>query len=199
MASLSRLLTIVGMWWFASGPIGFGKIWVLGLTPGLGLTLFLILLFLVVKDPQTQSSQISVKPHLIHAEFRKAWMPFFCRSGHPVVTVDQFLDLIGHLLPLKPHFDFPWISGRDLQEVAKAKKSTSGGLDGWAWNELKTLPLPWFSGLAILLELLETTGVWPQGLLDACIAIIPKRLMVILPLLVRGPLLFNRLYIGFCL
>ena len=33
--------------------------------------------FLVVKDPLTQSSQILVEPHLIDAEFRKAWMPFF--------------------------------------------------------------------------------------------------------------------------
>ena len=55
--------------------------------------------FLFVKDPQTQSSQIWVEPHLIDAEFRKAWMPFFCRSGHLVVTVDQFLDFVGHLLP----------------------------------------------------------------------------------------------------
>ena len=54
------------------------------------------------------------------------------------------------------------------------KKSTAGGLDGWAWNEIKALPLPWLSGLAILLELVETNGVWPQGLLDACIAMIPK-------------------------
>ena len=48
--------------------------------------------------------------------------------------------------------DLPGITRRDLQEVAKAKKSTAGGLDGWAWNEVKALPLPWFSGLAILLE-----------------------------------------------
>ena len=32
--------------------------------------------FLVVKDPQTQSSLL-VEPHLIDAEFRKAWMPLF--------------------------------------------------------------------------------------------------------------------------
>ena len=44
----------------------------------------------------------------------------------------------------------------------------------WAWNEVKALPLPWFSGLAILLELVERAGVWPQGLLDAYIAMIPK-------------------------
>ena len=31
------------------------------------------------------------------------------------------------------------------------------------WNETKALPLAWFSGLAILLNLLETTAVWPQG------------------------------------
>ena len=36
------------------------------------------------------------------------------------------------------------------------------------------LPLPWFSGLAILLELVESTGTWPQGLLDAYIAMVPK-------------------------
>ena len=130
--------------------------------------------FLVVKDPQTQSSRILVEPHLIDAEFRKAWTLFFCRSGHPVVTPDQFLDFVGHLLPQEPYLDLPGITGRDLQEVARVKESTAGGLDGWAWNEIKALPLPWFSGLAILLELVETTGVWPQGLLDAYIALIPK-------------------------
>ena len=72
------------------------------------------------------------------------------------------------------YLDLPRVAGRDLQEVARAKKSTAGGLDGWAWNELKALPLPWFSGLAILLELVESTGNWPQGLLDAYIAMIPK-------------------------
>ena len=58
--------------------------------------------------------------------------------------------------------------------MACAKKSTAGGLDGWAWNEFKALPLPWFSGLATLLELVESTGVWPLGLLDAYIAMIGK-------------------------
>ena len=42
--------------------------------------------FLVIKDPQTESSRILVEPHLFDAEFRKAWMPFFCRFGHPDIT-----------------------------------------------------------------------------------------------------------------
>ena len=61
-----------------------------------------------------------------------------------------------------------------MQEVAKSKKSTLGGLDGRVWNEVKALPLPWFSGLAISLELVESTGVWPQCLLDTFFAMIPK-------------------------
>ena len=80
------------------------------------------------------------------------------------VSTEQFLDFIGHFLPQENYLDLPLITGRDLQEVARAKKATAGGLDGWAWNEVKALPLPWFSGLAILLELVESTGTWPQGL-----------------------------------
>ena len=63
-------------------------------------------------------------------------MPFFCRSGRPVVTPEQFLDFVGHLLPQEPYLDLVRISGRVLQVVARAKKSLAGGLDGWAWNEI---------------------------------------------------------------
>ena len=35
-------------------------------------------------------------------------------------------------------------------------------------------PLPWFPGLAVLLELVETSGTRPQGLLGAYIAMISK-------------------------
>ena len=40
--------------------------------------------------------------------------------------------------------------------------------------KLRHFHCPGFSGLAILLELVETGGVWPQGLLNAHIAMIPK-------------------------
>ena len=106
--------------------------------------------------------------------FVKPGCLFFCRSGHPVVSVDQFLHFVGHILLQEATLELPRISGRELQEVALAKKSTAAGLDGWAWNEVKALPLSWFSGFTFLLELVETTGVWPRGLLDAKIAMIPK-------------------------
>ena len=53
-------------------------------------------------------------------------------------------------------------------------RSTAGGLGEWAWNELEALPLPWLSGLAVLLDLVEITGIWPQVHLDAKIAMITK-------------------------
>ena len=105
------------------------------------------------------TSQILVEPHLVDAEFREAWMPFFSRSGHPVVTVDQFLSFVGSHLPQEAELRLPPISGRDLQEVARAKRSTAGGLDGWARDEVKALPLPWFSALAILLNMVESTDI----------------------------------------
>ena len=48
-----------------------------------------------------------------------------------------------------------------------------GGVDGWAWNEVKALSLSWF-GLAPVLRQSESAGNWPQGLLDAYSAMIPK-------------------------
>ena len=59
-------------------------------------------------------------------------------------------------------------------EVVRRKKATAGSLDGWMWRELNALPPPWFDGLARILRLVEEQGIWPEGLLDAYIALIPK-------------------------
>ena len=48
------------------------------------------------------------------------------------------------------------------------------GLDGWGWKDLKALPVSWYEGVADFLRLVEEDGRWPQGLLDAYIAMIPK-------------------------
>ena len=66
------------------------------------------------------------------------------------------------------------LTGEELYEVAMAKKSTAGGLDGWAWNEIKALSSSWFVGLALVPRQIEAAGRWPQGLLDAFFAMIPK-------------------------
>ena len=61
-----------------------------------------------------------------------------------------------------------------LADVVQRKGATACSLDGWGWRELKALPVSWFDELARILILVEHTGVWPDGLLDAYIAIVPK-------------------------
>ena len=41
-------------------------------------------------------------------------------------------------------------------------------------GELKVLPVSWYDELARILTKVEDIGVWPEGLLDAYIAMIPK-------------------------
>ena len=97
-----------------------------------------------------------------------------CRISVGLATqCSRFLRFVDPFLSQEPILDLPRVTGQDLSDVAKAKKSTVGGL-GWAWNEIESLLPAWFSGLAILLNMVETTAVWPQGLLDAFFAMIPK-------------------------
>ena len=109
-----------------------------------------------------------MEPHLIDAEFRKAWMPFLCQSGHPVVTVDQFLTFVDPFLPQEAVIDLPRITGEDLLEVAGAKRSTAGGMDG---PGMRSSPCPF---LGFLINVVELTGDWLHGLLDVFFAMIPK-------------------------
>ena len=70
-------------------------------------------------------------------------MPNFRREGHPVVSPHAFLEFVG----------VPMLTREKLHDVAMAKKSTAGGLDGWAWNEVKALSSSWFVELAQVLKL----------------------------------------------
>ena len=64
--------------------------------------------YLVCKPQDSPNgSGILVQPALVDAHFRKAWMPYFRREGHPVVTVQAFLDFVGDHLPQKPFLDLP--------------------------------------------------------------------------------------------
>ena len=77
-------------------------------------------------------------------------------------------------MPVLPEVELPRLTGCLLAEVVRKKKVTAGGLDGWGWREFKVLPVSWFDGLARILSCVEDFGVWPDGLLDAYTAMIPK-------------------------
>ena len=53
-------------------------------------------------------------------------------------------------------------------------QATASVLDGWAWHEMKALLLPSFTRLALILRRIDTLGKWPEVLLDAYVAIIPR-------------------------
>ena len=158
MISSRRLSFLVGILGFVSGLGAFGRIQIPDRMFGCGLILFLLFLSLLSRILRLSHLAFWLNLILLMLSFVKLGCLFFCRSG----------------LPQELNLDLSRTTGRHLQEVARAKKSTVGGLDGWAWNEIKALPLPWFSGLAVILKLVETTGIWPQGLLDAFFALIPE-------------------------
>ena len=113
-------------------------------------------------------------PDQIDAEFRKAWLPYFCRSGQRETSLDDFGFEVDGWLLLLPEVQLPRLTGQMLADVVQRKGVTAGGLDGWEWRELKVFPVSWFDGLARILTKVEDIGVWPDGYLDAYIAMIPK-------------------------
>ena len=119
-------------------------------------------------------SGVLADPARIDEEFRKAWLPYFCRSGQRETSLDEFNDECVGWLPRLDEFFLPTLTGDMLFQVVKRKSSTAGSLDGWGWRELKVLPVAWFDGLAKILTRVEEIGVWPDGLLDAYITMIPK-------------------------
>ena len=90
------------------------------------------------------------------------------------VDLDAFGAVAEELTPLLDEVQFSFLSGDMLHDAVQEKKPTAGSLDGWGWREFKTLPVAWFDRLASILALVELEGVWPDGLLDAYIAMIPQ-------------------------
>ena len=70
-------------------------------------------------------------------------------------------------------FELPRLTGLMLADVVLRKSATAGSLDGWGWRELNVLPVAGYDELARIRTMVEDTGVCPDGLLDAYIALIP--------------------------
>ena len=134
-------------------------------------------------------------PAWIDEEFRKAWLPYFCPSGQREASLEEVAEEVDGWLPLLPVISLPHLTGEMLAGVVRRKGATAGSLDGWGWRELKVLPVAWYDGLVRILSKVEDTGVWPDGLLDAYIAMIPEtdgdattlgqRLLSVLPIVYR--------------
>ena len=111
---------------------------------------------------------------LIDELFRNAWLLYFCGAGRRVADPFVFDAEVGGWLPTLSKVEFLPLVGQDLFDVVQKKKPTAGSLDGWGWRELKGLPLARFDCPAIILSRVKLDGIWPEGLLDPYIAMIPQ-------------------------
>ena len=139
------LLFIDGMSLLGVGEIGFGRIHLFTRISGLGLIWFSLLPFLQC-DPHLSpgGSGVLSDPSRIDEEFRKAWLPYFCRSGQREASLEEFDDEVEGWLPLLPEVSLPCLTGQMLADVVQHKSATAGSLDGWGWRELKVLPVFWY-------------------------------------------------------
>ena len=111
-------------------------------------------------------SGVIADPALKDARFREAWLPYFCRTIRGAADLYDFsAEVDGGWLPVLDVFHLPLLTGEKRSRLVVL---TAG------WRELKALPPPWCEGLARILRLVEEQGVWPEGLLDVYIAMIPK-------------------------
>ena len=99
-------------------------------------------------------------PSRIDEEFRKALLPYFCRSGQREASLEEFNSEVEGWLPLLPEVSLPCLTGQMLADVVQGKSATTGSLYGWGWRELKVLPVSWYDGLARILTKVEDTGGW---------------------------------------
>ena len=90
-------------------------------------------------------SGVLADPARIDEEFRKAWLPFFCRSGQREASLEEFNLEVEEWLPLLPDFSLPRLTGQVLADVVQRKGASASSLDGWGWRELKVLPASWLA------------------------------------------------------
>ena len=70
-------------------------------------------------------------PTQIYAEFRKAWLPYFCRSGQRESSHDECGFEVDGWLPILPEIHLPRLTGQMLAAVVLHKGVSAGSLDGW--------------------------------------------------------------------
>ena len=66
-------------------------------------------------------SGVLADPAGIDEEFRKAWLPYFCRSGQREASLEEFDREVDGWLPLLPEVYLPRLTGQMLADVVQRK------------------------------------------------------------------------------
>ena len=121
-------------------------------------------------DPRLtpRGSGVLADPARIGEEFRKAWLPYFCRSGQREASLEEFALEVEGWLPVLPVVGLPQLTGEMLEGVVRRESAAVGSLHDWEGGRrgervLKVLPVAWFDELARILTEVEELGVRPEG------------------------------------
>ena len=98
----------------------------------------------------------------------------FVEMGTLLSPLRPFLILLGIIFHRRPFWIFPFLLVRSFLKLPWPRNPLLGVLIAGLGMRLKLFSLSWFFGLASVLRQIEAAGRWPQGLLDAYIAMIPK-------------------------
>ena len=61
-------------------------------------------------------------PDVIDEQFRRAWLPFFCKADRGVADSSVFDAEVGGWLPTLSEVEFPPLVGQDLYDVVPRNK-----------------------------------------------------------------------------
>ena len=118
----------------------------------------------------------------IDEQFRKVWLPFLCRACRGSVDLPAFNTEAGGWLPRLDEVDSPSplfslpppSSGLSFMMSFSVRNLLLVALMVGGWRDLKAISVSWFDWFAVIFSRIELDGVWPDGLLDAYIAMSPK-------------------------
>ena len=95
-------------------------------------------------------------------------------SGQRDTVLEEFTREVDGWLPFCLRFLCLGLLGRCLLRLFIVRVLLLVAWMAGGWREFKALLVSWFDGLARIFSKVEDTGVWPEGLLDAYSAMIPK-------------------------
>ncbi|KAJ9443234.1 Retrovirus-related Pol polyprotein from type-2 retrotransposable element R2DM [Diplonema papillatum] len=111
----------------------------------------------------------------VDATVRRKWDPVLrMYAGKKEPEFAPFLREYGDFIAQHPCQLGPITADR-LRSIARKKGvQSSCGVDGWRMREVAALPDTILEGFAAVLNEVEETGLWPDGVLDALVTLIPK-------------------------
>ena len=134
------------------------------------------LLCYAAENLHVQQEQTCAQPEDMHRQLFQAWNVYFQRDpSHEIDEVPDEMCQIVDRVPRQQLADLPPISVTDLQTALKNTKiASSRGSDGFSTLDLRKLPTNLLQMLALILQLVEQKGVWPERWTLAKTLCLPK-------------------------